>query len=78
MSSPSAPSPSAISPKSVIYILLSAAMLALAGWFASTIASTSPVLLIIATVFAAYMSINNGANDLANNVRPPSAPTPLP
>ena len=70
MSPSPAPAPPALSPKSVIYILLSAAMLALAGWYASTLSSTSPLLLITATVFAAYMSINIGANDVANNVGP--------
>jgi len=51
-------------------IVLSALFVIAAGWYASSLAAGSPTLLIIASMFAAYMAMNIGANDVANNVGP--------
>lgn len=51
-------------------LALSALFMVACGWYASTLAAGSPLLLIIASVFAAYMAMNIGANDVANNVGP--------
>ena len=52
-------------------LFLAALFLVLSGWYATTISSSgSPTVLIVAAVFAAYMAMNIGANDVANNVGP--------
>jgi inorganic phosphate transporter, PiT family len=68
--SPSQSPGSAYSTRFLTRIALSALFLVAAGWYASTLAAGSPTLLIIAAVFAAYMAMNIGANDVANNVGP--------
>lgn len=68
--SPSQPPGPAYSTHFLTRIVLSALFLVAAGWYASTLAAGSPTLLIIAAVFAAYMAMNIGANDVANNVGP--------
>lgn len=69
MSNSQPPGP-AYSTHFITRIVLAALFMAVAGWYASTLAAGSPVLLIIASIFAAYMAMNIGANDVANNVGP--------
>ncbi len=68
--SSSQPSAPILSASFTVRLILSAAFLAACGLYASTLGSSAPVMLIIACVFAGYMAMNIGANDVANNVGP--------
>jgi PiT family inorganic phosphate transporter len=63
--------PGKASPTSLfVRVLISAGFLVVCGWFAFGLGGSAPLMLTIAAVFAGYMAMNIGANDVANNVGP--------
>lgn len=68
MASPNA-SPSSASSALLFRLLISAAFLAAAGFFAAGL-NLGGMVLVVATVIGGYMAMNIGANDVANNVGP--------
>lgn len=69
MSSPPSSGPS-LNAGFIARILLSILFIAACGAYVSKLDGGAPVLLIVASLFAAYMAMNIGANDVANNVGP--------
>ncbi len=53
-----------------VRLLLSLLFIAACGAYASSLGGSAPLMLTLASVFAAYMAMNIGANDVANNVGP--------
>ena len=68
--SSSQPPGSHFSASFLLRLLLSGLFIAACGLYAHSLGGSAPLLLTIAAVFAAYMAMNIGANDVANNVGP--------